>query len=80
VPATGVPPLLVRVNDTPCTGSLNVAVAADDTATPLALDAGVCELTDGCSGSVVKDHEVDPLIGSPSASLAPLTVAVYVVP
>jgi len=62
------------------TASLNVALAADDTATPVAPDAGVCELTAGCNGSVVNDQLTDPFMGSPVVSLAPLTVTVYVVP
>ena len=52
VPATAVPALLVEreVIVLDCTASLNVAVAVDDTATPVAPEAGVCELTAGCSG------------------------------
>jgi hypothetical protein len=70
------------VNETvpDCTASLKVALGAVETVTPVAPETGVCELTAGCNASVVKDQVVDPLIGSPSASLAPLTAAVYVVP
>ena len=43
VPATVVPALVASVNVTvpDCTASLNVAVGAADTATPVAPDAGV---------------------------------------
>ena len=59
-----------------CTASLNVAVAAVDTATFVAPLAGVSLVTFGAAASVVNDHENGPLIGSPALSLAPLTVAV----
>ena len=51
-PATEVPALLVSVKVIvpDCTASLNVALGVDDTATPVALEAGVWELTAGCSG------------------------------
>ena len=69
---------MASVNETvpDCTASLNVALGKADTATPVAPAVGVCELTAGCNASVVNDQAVAPVIGSPSASLAPLTVAV----
>ena len=59
-----------------CTASLNVAVTGDETAIPVAPDKGVSLETAGCNASVVNDQLTDPPIGSPAASLAPLTVAV----
>ena len=58
MPATDAPALLVSVKliVLDCTASLNVAVGAVETATPVAPDAGVCELTAGWSGSVVNDQ------------------------
>ena len=81
-PAIAVPALVAIVKEIVlnCTASLNVAVGVDDMATPVAPAAGVYKLTDGCSGSVVNDQVTGPDIASPAVSLAPLTVAVYVVP
>ena len=73
VPALGVKVKLIVLD---CTASLNVAVAAVDTATFVAPLAGVSLVTAGCAASVVNDQENGALMGSPSVSLAPLTVAV----
>jgi hypothetical protein len=82
VPLTAVPPagvsVMLIVPD--WTLSLNVAVGAAETATPVALDAGVCEVTAGCVPFVVvKLHVKAPLIGSPAVSFTPVIEAVYVV-
>ncbi len=81
VAVTGLPPLGVNVKlmVLACTASLNVAVAVVETATFVAPLAGVSLVTLGAAGSVVNDHDNGPLMGSPALSLAPLTVAVYVV-
>ena len=63
------------------TAMLNVAVTVVLVATPVALAAGVALVTVGATAAaVVNDQEVDPLMGSPAVSFAPLTAAVYVVP
>ena len=91
--ATGLPELSVSVKliVLGCTGSLNVAVTdssltADGTSTLVAPDAGLSPITVGADtvggdtfDAVVKVHVSGLVIGSPAVSLAPLTVAVYVV-
>jgi hypothetical protein len=55
--------------------ALNVAVIADVNATPVAPKAGDLAVTVGAA-SVVNDHDTGAAIAVPSASFAPLTVAV----
>ena len=66
-----------------CTASLNVAVGTIDMATLVAPDAGVSLVTVGATAAaaaaVVNDQETAEVMGSPALSVAPLTVAVYVV-
>ena len=63
-----------------CIASLNVAVGAIDMATLVAPDAGVSLVTAGATAAaVVNDQETAEVMGSPALSVAPLTVAVYVV-
>ena len=53
---------------------------AVDTATFVAPDAGVSLITAGATAAaVVNDQETAEVMGSPALSVAPLTVAVYVV-
>ena len=70
----------VKLIELDCTALLNVAVAVVDTATPVAPDAGVSLVTVGTpAAAVVNDQENGAPMGSPALSVAPLTVAVYVV-
>jgi hypothetical protein len=63
-----------------CTASLKVTVTGADTATPVALLAGVWLVTEGGALSVEKDQETVPLIVSPAVSFTPVMAALYVPP
>ena len=65
-----------------CTASLNTPVTVVPVATPVAPGAGVRLVTVGfvVSGTSVVKDQVTGSITLPTMSVAPLTVAVYVVP
>jgi hypothetical protein len=71
----------VKMIDPLVTASLNVAVMVLFVATFVAPDAGVSAVTVGITGGTVVNVQVTgEAITSPPASVAPLTLAAYVVP